>query len=170
MALRTSQVQVELIEMPIQVLDSETSDDALPLQPLPLSKARSAAIIITIAGVSFLNTLGTGLLTVALPQIKIDLDLPSELLLWSVFIYICIMVRTDLPQQAGCNLWVGKLIKKKRKLGGHRLMCTCIQAHIWLHVVNLRSHRRCDRPSQHFNPRHDSTLSVHSGLWTLSHL
>lgn len=46
------------------------------------SKGRSAAIIITVAGVNFLNTLGSGTLTVALPSIAKDLNLSRELLLW----------------------------------------------------------------------------------------
>ena len=59
-------------------------DEGLQVEPLALSKTRSSAIIITIASVSFLNTLGSGLLTVALPRIAKDLDLPNELLLWWV--------------------------------------------------------------------------------------
>jgi hypothetical protein len=46
------------------------------------SKSRAAAVIITVAGVNFLNTLGSGILTVALPQIAKDLDLSREILLW----------------------------------------------------------------------------------------
>ena len=46
------------------------------------SKGRSAAVIITVAGVNFLNTLGSGILTVALPQIAKDLHLSREILLW----------------------------------------------------------------------------------------
>jgi hypothetical protein len=46
------------------------------------SKSRSAAVIITVAGVNFLNTLGSGILTVALPQIAKELDLSREILLW----------------------------------------------------------------------------------------
>ena len=51
------------------------------------SKGRSAAIIITVAGVNFLNTLGSGTLTVALPAIAKDLGLSRELLLWPASIY-----------------------------------------------------------------------------------
>jgi anti-anti-sigma regulatory factor len=74
--------------MALEASSFQTTDDVVPLSQKPLTKARSAAIIITIAGVSFLNTLGTGLLTVALVQIKKDLNLPSELLLWSVGNYM----------------------------------------------------------------------------------
>ena len=48
------------------------------------SKGRAAAIIVTVAGVNFLNTLGSGTLTVALPAIAKDLNLSRELLLWFV--------------------------------------------------------------------------------------
>lgn len=61
----------------------------IPVEPLQesdvphnFSKGRSAAIILTVAGVNFLNTLGSGTLTVALPQIAKDLALPREILLW----------------------------------------------------------------------------------------
>lgn len=81
MSQTATQTEVELLQSPLQ----QTSDDALPEQQVPkLSKTHSAAIIITISSISFLNTLGSGLLTVALPQIAKDLDLPRELLLWSV--------------------------------------------------------------------------------------
>ena len=51
-----------------------------------ISKGRSAVIIVTVAGVNFLNTLGSGILTVALPQMARDLSLSRELLLWYVSI------------------------------------------------------------------------------------
>ena len=52
------------------------------VQQNELSKRRSAAIIITVAGVNLLNVCGSGILTVALPQMGKDLGLPRELLLW----------------------------------------------------------------------------------------
>jgi hypothetical protein len=51
-----------------------------------LSKRRSAVVIGSIAGVNFLNTLGSGILTVALPRVAGDLELSRELLLWFVFL------------------------------------------------------------------------------------
>lgn len=55
-------------------------------QPNPpneiLSKSRAVLIIVTVAGVNFLNTMGSGILTVALPTIATDLGLIQELLLW----------------------------------------------------------------------------------------
>jgi hypothetical protein len=77
----TQVVEVELL----QTSPQEAVESALPgRQVSTLSKTRSSGIIITVACVSFLNTLGSGLLTVALPQIAKDLALPSELLLWLV--------------------------------------------------------------------------------------
>lgn len=72
------QVVIELQQSP----SAEVGEERVESSPAILSKTKSSAIIITIACVSFLNTLGSGLLTVALPQIAKDLDLPHELLLW----------------------------------------------------------------------------------------
>lgn len=58
-----------------------SSESPVPEQQ-ELSRRRSAAIIITVAGVNFLNVCGSGILTVALPQMGRDLNLPRELLLW----------------------------------------------------------------------------------------
>jgi len=48
------------------------------------SKGRAAVIITTVAGVNFLNVMGSGILTVALPTMAKDLDISTELLLWLV--------------------------------------------------------------------------------------
>lgn len=80
----TQVVQVELLQSSAQ----QASDDVVSeQQDSTPSKTRSAAIIITISSISFLNTLGSGLLTVALPQIAKDLGLPRALLLWPAAIY-----------------------------------------------------------------------------------
>ena len=57
------------------------------LKEAKLSRLRSTLIIITLAGVSFLNTLGSGLLTVALPRIANDIGLQESLLLWPASVY-----------------------------------------------------------------------------------
>lgn len=72
------QVAVELQQTP----SAEPDEGVVEYSPIVLSKTKSSAIIITIASVSFLNTLGSGILMVALPQIAKDLGLPHELLLW----------------------------------------------------------------------------------------
>lgn len=50
-----------------------------------ISTRRAVAIIITVAGVNFLNTMGSGILTVAFPRIALDLGISRELLLWYEF-------------------------------------------------------------------------------------
>ncbi|KAL8790819.1 MAG: hypothetical protein Q9213_000443 [Squamulea squamosa] len=52
-----------------------------------LSRLQSSVIIFTLAGVSFLNTLGSGLLTIALPRIAKDIHLEESLLLWPASVY-----------------------------------------------------------------------------------
>lgn len=54
---------------------------------IKLSRSRSTLIIVTLAGVSFLNTLGSGLLTTALPRIAQDIGLQENLLLWPAAVY-----------------------------------------------------------------------------------
>ncbi|KAH8602208.1 efflux pump protein [Bisporella sp. PMI_857] len=94
-----SQTVTQPVEIEFSDLDTRLGDQAIvndrealsqqvqpPSTPI-LSKRRSAAIITTIASVNFLNTLGSGLLTVALPRIARDLQLPHELLLWPAAIY-----------------------------------------------------------------------------------
>ena len=92
----SSTTTVELLPLPVHqqtILvadDSRTSAspaEAFDLPPNPhgqhdFSRSRAAAVIVTVAGVNFLNTLGSGILTVALPQMAKDLDLPREILLW----------------------------------------------------------------------------------------
>jgi hypothetical protein len=52
-----------------------------------LSNRRAVLLIATVAGVNFLNTMGSGILTVALPTIGKDLELSVELLLWPASIH-----------------------------------------------------------------------------------
>lgn len=61
------------------------SDDAD--QALGISKARGVMVIITLAGVSFLNTMGSGILIAALPRIGREVDLPQSLLLWPAAVF-----------------------------------------------------------------------------------
>jgi MFS family permease len=67
---------------------------APPTTP-PMSRVRASVVVATVAGVSFLNTLGSGLLTVGLPRIAADLNLASNLLLWPASIFAL---------TAGCTL------------------------------------------------------------------
>lgn len=73
------------------------SDDAsIPLPPA-ISRSKASIIIILLTGVSFLNTMGSGILTVALPTIVHDISLSENLLLWPASIYAL---------AAGCTLLV----------------------------------------------------------------
>ena len=51
-----------------------------PAHPLP--KGRSIIVIAALAGVSFLNCISLGFLTVGLPRTAVDVKLPEHLLLW----------------------------------------------------------------------------------------
>lgn len=58
-----------------------------PSKSIKVAKLKSTLIVLTLAGVSFLNTLGSGLLTVALPRIAEDIGLAENLLLWPASVY-----------------------------------------------------------------------------------
>ena len=47
-----------------------------------LSRSQVVTIIATVSGVSFLNSMQSGLLTVALPRIAMEVGLEENLLLW----------------------------------------------------------------------------------------
>lgn len=49
-----------------------------------LPRVRAVAVISTLTGMTFLNTMGTGILTVGLPSIAKDLELGQGILLWYV--------------------------------------------------------------------------------------
>ncbi|KAJ0418466.1 major facilitator superfamily domain-containing protein [Aspergillus carlsbadensis] len=59
-----------------------TDPDPVTNQPRPLSTAQATTAVIALTGVSFLNTMGSGILTVALPAMSTDLHLSRDLILW----------------------------------------------------------------------------------------
>jgi len=61
------------------------------------SLLRAIMVITILSGVSFLNTMGSGILTVALPQMSKDLDLQESLILWPASVYAL---------AAGCTLLI----------------------------------------------------------------
>ncbi|KAF3353405.1 Sulfate permease 2 [Verticillium dahliae VDG1] len=69
------------------------SRDPAPPGPVPvttklqISKAKGITVIVTLAGVSFLNTMGSGILTAALPRISRDVGLSEALILWPAAVY-----------------------------------------------------------------------------------
>lgn len=60
-----------------------------------MSRAKASLVILLLAGVNFLNTMGSGILTVALPTIAHDVGLDDTLLLWPASVYAL---------AAGCTL------------------------------------------------------------------
>ena len=52
-----------------------------------ISKAKSLTVIATLAGISFLNTMGSGILISALPRIADDIGLSEGFLLWPASVY-----------------------------------------------------------------------------------
>ncbi len=52
-----------------------------------MSRTQAALVVATLSGVSFLNTMGSGILTVALPAIARDVGLDGTLLLWPASVY-----------------------------------------------------------------------------------
>ena len=63
----------------------EAAPETLP--PFQISKAKSILIIVNLAGISFLNTMGSGVLISALPRIADDLSLDPGYLLWPASVY-----------------------------------------------------------------------------------
>lgn len=58
------------------------------VEPTPApSGLKGVSVIVTLAGVSFLNTMGSGILIAALPQIAIDVGIPQGLILWPATVY-----------------------------------------------------------------------------------
>ncbi|OJD27573.1 hypothetical protein ACJ73_01031 [Blastomyces percursus] len=62
-----------------------------------MSKAKAVTVIITLAGVSFLNTMGSGILIASLPRIAKDVGIPEAPILWPAAVY---------APAAGCFLLV----------------------------------------------------------------
>lgn len=48
-----------------------------------VSRARGVTMIVTLSGISFLNTMGSGILIAALPRIAVDVGLDKSLILVS---------------------------------------------------------------------------------------
>ena len=66
------------------------ADDGAHLEPSPSrskSRTESLTVIVTLAGISFLNTMGSGILISALPRIANDVGLGEGFLLWPASVY-----------------------------------------------------------------------------------
>lgn len=99
--LRSSQMQSESASKPNDIdqrtghilsaaqATTPSTEDVTP-QPeheIQVSKVRGVTVIVTLAGMSFLNTMGSGILIAALPRIGRDVNLPSALLLWPAAVF-----------------------------------------------------------------------------------
>lgn len=69
--------------------DAAVHPEAPAAQPtaLGISKVRGVTVIITLAGISFLNTMGSGILIAALPRIASDIGIAEGLILWPAAVY-----------------------------------------------------------------------------------
>ncbi|RYP35318.1 hypothetical protein DL767_003857 [Monosporascus sp. MG133] len=74
-----------------------------------MSRLQASLVVATLTGVSFLNTMGSGILTVALPTIVRDVGLDETLLLWPASVYALAAGCTLLPFGA-----VGDVIGARR--------------------------------------------------------
>lgn len=67
---------------------TETSDSHVPIdETLTVSKAKAVTVIVTLTGVSFLSTMGSGILIAVLPQIAKDVGISQVLILWPAAVY-----------------------------------------------------------------------------------
>ncbi|KAJ6445037.1 integral membrane protein [Purpureocillium lavendulum] len=72
--------------------DGAPPEETLSIVPaaaeaLSISKWRGITVIVTLAGVSFLNTMGSGILIAALPRIADEVGLSEALILWPAAVY-----------------------------------------------------------------------------------
>ncbi|KAH7327420.1 major facilitator superfamily domain-containing protein [Rhexocercosporidium sp. MPI-PUGE-AT-0058] len=79
-------VPISLADSPL-VAEELTESPHILQETKQLSRRRATAVVTTVAGVNFLNTMGSGILTVALPTMAKDLGLGIGLLLWPASIY-----------------------------------------------------------------------------------
>jgi hypothetical protein len=74
--------RVEGTDTPPDGFNNATISETLAHHDMEISRVRAAVIIGTVASMTFLNSLLTGILTVALPRIAKDLKLADSLILW----------------------------------------------------------------------------------------
>ncbi|KAK9420840.1 putative Integral membrane protein [Seiridium unicorne] len=77
----TSMTESDLTVAPTQVVETSTNISA------NVSKIRGITVIVTLARISFLNTMGSGILIAATPQIARDVGLSQALVLWPAAVY-----------------------------------------------------------------------------------
>jgi Major Facilitator Superfamily len=72
---------------PLDSLPVATDEVHVPGHGIRVSKAKGVMVIITLAGISFLNTMGSGILIAALPHIAREVGLPPALVLWPAAVF-----------------------------------------------------------------------------------
>ncbi|KAK2754486.1 hypothetical protein FQN54_006887 [Arachnomyces sp. PD_36] len=75
-----------LSETPETSTEDESSSPAHN-NTLKVSKTKGVTVIVILAGISFLNTMGSGILIAALPRIAKDVGLSEDLILWPAAVY-----------------------------------------------------------------------------------
>lgn len=79
--------EVRSIGQPPSTISGRQNDNqssAANSSPPNLSRVRASFIVASVAGITFLNTLGQSLLVVAIPRIAQDLNIPPSLIQWPV--------------------------------------------------------------------------------------
>lgn len=72
-------------DSPSLQLQAELDQQMYSERSTELSKGRTVTIIATLTGTTVVSSFSTGLLTVGLPRMALDLNLPPNLLLWYVY-------------------------------------------------------------------------------------
>ncbi|RSL79713.1 hypothetical protein CEP51_007139 [Fusarium floridanum] len=83
----TSARRASTLGQDIDAASPADPDLSVPSRSLGISKIRGVAVIVTLAGISFLNTMGSGILIAALPRIADDVGLGESLILWPAAVY-----------------------------------------------------------------------------------
>lgn len=71
----------------LEMMTEEPAVSEATAPSLGISKMRAITVITTLSGISFLNTMGSGILIAALPRIARDTDLSHSLILWPAAVY-----------------------------------------------------------------------------------
>ena len=75
--------------------EAASQTDQVPLQNVAageLSVARTAIVIATLTGTTVVSSFSNGLLTIGLPRMAKDINLPANLLLWPASVYPSVLL------------------------------------------------------------------------------
>ena len=106
----TAEVSLDSLP-PLSTQDEAASQtDQDPLQNVAaseLSMARTAVVIATLTGTTVVSSFSNGLLTVGLPRMAEDINLPANLLLWPASVYPSVLL---VPQWIWSYVWGASLL------------------------------------------------------------